>query len=66
MTELKHLKEIADSLKGIYRELKKHNELMQRHNTILASGFVNICDTVDEEIKNEIIGGMETGKPYEV
>ena len=66
MTELKYLKNIAESLKGIHREMRRRNELIKRTNEIVASGFIFLGDTQDEVLKNEIIGDMETGKPDEV
>jgi len=68
MTELKYLKNIAETLMGIHRELRRHNELVKRNNELMACGFVYIAD--DQEggrvLKNEIIGDMETGKPDDV
>lgn len=66
MTELKYLKNIAESLMGIHREMRRRNELIKRTNEIMASGFIFLGDTQDEVLKNEIIGDMETGKPDEV
>lgn len=50
MTELKYLKDIVAQLKGIQRELHKHNEIMQRWI---------------EGVKDETDGDMETGKSDE-
>ena len=56
MTELKYLKDIAEQLKGIKRELHKHNEIMQR------------CFLLQNDVgvKDETICCMETGQPDDV
>jgi len=66
MTELKYLKNIAESLMGIHRELRRQNEILKRHNEITASGFIFLGDTEDEVMKNEIVGDMETGQSDDV
>ena len=56
MTELKYLKDIAEQLKGIKRELHKHTEIMQR--------CIFLRDDVG--VKDETICYMETGQPDDV
>ena len=56
MTELKYLKDITEQLKGIKRELHKHNEIMQR--SFLWQGDVGVKDETDCH--------METGQPDDV
>ena len=66
MTELKYLKNIAMSLDGIHKELRRRNELAKQENNLLASGFMVISSTTDEVLRDEIIGDMETGQSDEV
>ena len=52
MTELKYLSNIARSLDGIFKELRRRNEITKRTNEIIASGFIYLGDTEDEVLKH--------------
>lgn len=58
MTELKYLKDIAEQLKGIKRELHKHNEIMQR--------CFAFPSQEDLGVKDETVCNMETGQSDDV
>lgn len=62
MTELKYLKDIAKSLDGIHKELKKMNREPMNVNNPYELKTVLLA----KETPDETNGDMETGKPDEV